>query len=98
MSVNPESTNYLLGLFEPFDMQFKLDKRESSKRPDEPSLSEMTEKAIKILKKNKNGYFLLIDGSLIDEGHHKSQAHYALEEFLEFEKAVKVFNFNFIKN
>lgn len=29
----------------------------------EPSLEEMTEKAIEILKKNKNGYFLLIEGN-----------------------------------
>ncbi len=28
----------------------------------EPSLSEMTAKAIEILKKNKNGYFLLVEG------------------------------------
>ena len=30
----------------------------------EPSLQEMTEKAIEILKKNPNGFFLLVEGSL----------------------------------
>ena len=28
----------------------------------EPSLKEMTEKAIQILKKNPNGFFLLVEG------------------------------------
>ena len=30
--------------------------------PGEPSLAEMTEKAIKILRKNNKGYFLLVEG------------------------------------
>jgi alkaline phosphatase len=30
----------------------------------EPSLVEMTEKAIKFLSKNENGYFLLVEGKL----------------------------------
>ena len=29
----------------------------------EPSLAEMTEKAIRILRKNNNGYFLLVEGT-----------------------------------
>ena len=35
--------------------------RDNSK---EPSLKEMTEKAIEILKKNPNGFFLLVEGSI----------------------------------
>ena len=31
----------------------------------EPSLAEMTEKAIQILQKNEKGYFLLVEGSRI---------------------------------
>jgi alkaline phosphatase len=31
----------------------------------EPSLQEMTEKAIQILKKNPKGFFLLVEGSII---------------------------------
>lgn len=40
-------------------MEFES-KRNNSK---EPSLTEMTEQAIKILQKNKNGYFLLVEGN-----------------------------------
>lgn len=35
---------------------------------DEPSLVEMTERAIKILEQNPNGYFLLVEGGRIDHG------------------------------
>ncbi len=46
---------------------------EIDRNPDEePSLTEMTKKAIEMLEKNKNGYFLLVEGGRIDHGHHES--------------------------
>jgi alkaline phosphatase len=42
-------------------MQFE-DNRNTSDMG-EPSLAEMTAKAIQILKKNKNGFFLMVEGS-----------------------------------
>jgi alkaline phosphatase len=36
----------------------------------EPSLTEMTETAIEMLKKNENGFFLMVEGAKIDMGHH----------------------------
>ena len=38
----------------------------------EPSLIEMTLKAIDMLSRNPNGYFLLVEGGRIDHGHHNS--------------------------
>ena len=43
-------------------------------RGDQPSLEELTDVAIKILSKNKNGYFLLVEGGKIDFAHHQSLA------------------------
>ena len=40
----------------------------------EPSLVEMTQKAIDMLSRNKNGFFLLVEGGKIDHGHHESRA------------------------
>ena len=41
-------------------MQFELDRADDP--AGEPSIAEMTEKAIEILSKNKKGYFLMVEG------------------------------------
>lgn len=51
---------YYLGLFETSHMQYEVDRDKSSNG--EPSITEMTAKAIQILKKNSNGFFLLVEG------------------------------------
>jgi alkaline phosphatase len=52
-------------------MQYETD-RISSRPIVEPSLSQMVEKAVQILSKNKNGYFLMVEGiSYIDLGNKK---------------------------
>lgn len=47
----------LSGLFEPKDCRYELERDTSM----DPSLTEMTEKAIKILQKNPKGYFLFVE-------------------------------------
>ena len=44
----------------------------------EPSLSEMTRKAIDLLSRNPKGYFLLVEGGRIDHAHHAANAFRAL--------------------
>ncbi len=40
----------------------------------------MTEIAIKMLKKNENGFFLMVEGGKIDHAHHKGKVrHRSLE-------------------
>jgi alkaline phosphatase len=55
----------------------------------EPSLTEMTEKAIQILKKNPKGYFLMVEAGRIDHGHHAGNAYRALTDTVELSKAVQ---------
>lgn len=52
-----------------------------------PSLAEMTSKAIDILSQNPNGFFLMVEGSKVDWAAHDNDAKSALVEFLEFDKA-----------
>jgi alkaline phosphatase len=56
----------------------------------QPSLTEMAEKALEILKKNKNGFVLLVEGGRIDTAHHETTAQLALGEVVEFQKAVQL--------
>lgn len=46
-----------LGLFEPKDCRYELDRNPKM----DPSLTEMTEKAIQILSKNPKGFFLFVE-------------------------------------
>ena len=50
-----------LGLIAPSGMSYYV-KQEENNRTGEPSLEEMTEKAIEILSKNPKGFFLMIEG------------------------------------
>ncbi|XP_048025874.1 intestinal-type alkaline phosphatase [Megalobrama amblycephala] len=83
-AVKEEQTDYLMGLFEPKDTRYELERDPSM----DPSLTEMVEKAIKILSKNSKGFYLFVEGGRIDHGHHAGQAKYALTEAVEFDRAI----------
>ena len=54
----------------------------------EPSLTEMTVKAIDILSKNKKGFFLVVEAGRIDHAHHNGNAYRALTDTIELSNAV----------
>lgn len=54
-----------------------------------PSLAEMTGKALDILSKNENGFFLMVEGSLVDWAAHANDAKAIISEFIAFDEAVK---------
>ena len=68
-NIDFESTDYLMGLFEQDHMKYNLDVVNKNLQHEEPSLADMTEAAIKILQKEKNGYFLFVEGGMIDQAH-----------------------------
>jgi alkaline phosphatase len=49
----------------------------------------MTAKAIDILKKNKKGFYLMVEGGRIDHGHHAGNAYRALTDAIALSEAVK---------
>lgn len=85
-SVNLQETEYLLGLFASSHLAFNLD----ADRKKEPTLEEMTVAAIKVLEKEKKGYFLFVEGGKIDIANHYTKAAKALDETNEFAKAVQI--------
>jgi len=86
-SLNPND-NYdrILGLMSYDHMDFELDRATNL---EQPSIVEMTRKAIEILKRNPKGYYLLVEGGKIDHGHHAGNAQNALTEFVLFDQAVE---------
>ncbi|SEM75967.1 alkaline phosphatase [Syntrophus gentianae] len=56
----------------------------------EPRLPEMTASALKVLEKNPNGFFLLVEGSLVDKANHSNNFPYQVGEVLAFDEAVTV--------
>uniref|UniRef100_A0A6M2E0I5 alkaline phosphatase n=1 Tax=Xenopsylla cheopis TaxID=163159 RepID=A0A6M2E0I5_XENCH len=85
--VNPENTEYLLGLFEADHCKYHLD---VVKNPEKPSLSDMVNRAIDVLSYEGNGFFLFVEGGRIDHAHHDTKPRKALDETLELAKAVEV--------
>jgi alkaline phosphatase len=55
----------------------------------QPSLAEMTTKAIDVLSQNPNGYFLMIEGGRIDHALHGTNAKRALVDTIAFDDAVQ---------
>jgi alkaline phosphatase len=86
-AVNPATTDHLLGLFERSHMRYEADRQTDA--AGEPSLAEMTEKAIKILQKNKKGYYLMVEAGRIDHAHHAGNAYRALTDTIALSEAVK---------
>ncbi|XP_044138392.1 alkaline phosphatase, tissue-nonspecific isozyme-like [Bufo gargarizans] len=84
MEIDPSKVDYLMGLFEPDDLQYELERNTST----DPALSEMVAVSIRILQKNPKGFFLLVEGGRIDHAHHAGQASLALHEAIELDRAV----------
>lgn len=55
----------------------------------EPMLAEMTGKALELLSKNKDGFFLMVEGSQIDWAGHDNAPYYMLRQTLLFDDAVR---------
>ncbi len=86
-AINPAKVDHLLGLFNRSHMSFESDRKKDG--DGEPSLTEMTRKAIAILRRNPEGFFLMVEGGRIDHAHHMGNAFHALDETREFANAVR---------
>ncbi|MDH3646871.1 MAG: alkaline phosphatase [Gammaproteobacteria bacterium] len=85
-AVSPRNASRLLGLFEPSHMQYEADRNDGP--GGEPSLADMVAKAIRMLKKSDDGYFLFVEGGRIDHAHHGANAYRALHDTIAMSDAV----------
>lgn len=83
------------GMFDDSHMDPDLDRDEL--HPTQPSIAEMTAKAIDLLSQDTDGFFLMVEGSQVDWAGHANDAAYMAFDFLAFDEAVGVV-LDFAKN
>ncbi|GAA4048622.1 alkaline phosphatase [Parerythrobacter jejuensis] len=76
----------VLGLFSPSHMTYMAERKADSA---EPTLTGMTAEAIKRLSTDPDGFYLMVESGRIDHGHHAGKAGFALEEAVEFARAIQ---------
>lgn len=89
MDLDAKKVDQIFGLFSTENLPFRLETIEKKEEAIYPTLTEMTMKALDVLEEDDDGYFLLVEGGRIDHGHHGNQAKFAIEEALEFSKAIQ---------
>ncbi|MCW8196560.1 alkaline phosphatase [Proteobacteria bacterium 005FR1] len=85
-AVDAGKVSHLLGLFNASHLSYHQDRQNQAV---EPSLPEMTRKAIEILRKDDGGFFLMVEAGRIDHAHHAGNAQRALEDTRELSQAVE---------
>ena len=91
----PNDTKRLLGLFNSGNMDGVLDRKflkaGSVKRfPDQPDLTEMTAKALGVLSRNENGFFLMVESGMIDKYTHLLDMERAVYDTIMFDNVVRL--------
>jgi alkaline phosphatase len=95
----PASATKLLGLFSLSNMNVALDKiggRRGTSTvvndygfPDQPMLDEMTDKALQILSKDKDGFVLMVEAASIDKQAHNMDSERWILDTIEFDYAIE---------
>lgn len=75
------------GSFAPSALAYDFDRKATNST--EPTLAEMTSKAIDTLKKDKDGFFLFVEGSKVDWAAHANDTIGMISDILSFDDAVK---------
>lgn len=83
--MNHIKTNKVWGLFASSAMAYDRDRTD-----EQPSIAAMTAKAIDVLSKDKDGFFLMVEGSKIDWASHANDPIGVITDVLAFDNAVKI--------
>lgn len=76
----------VLGLFSASHMSYEIDRDPAV----QPSLAEMTAKALDLVDDDEDGYFLMVEASRIDHAGHSNDAAAHLHDILAYNEAVAV--------
>lgn len=86
-ALDAQKPGRVLGLFEPDHMHYQHDR--AGDGAGEPTLAEMTSKAIALLGHNPHGFFLVVESGRIDHASHAGNAFRALDETIALSDAVR---------
>lgn len=84
-AMNHSTSKKIWGMFANDAMAYEMD-RDPAK---EPSLAQMTQKAIQVLSKNPKGFFLFVEGSKVDWAAHANDPVGVISDTLAFDTAVQ---------
>ncbi|SEN56958.1 alkaline phosphatase [Duganella sp. CF517] len=91
--MNAASGKKFIGLYSTKShLEYELDRSATpplGEGASQPSLAEMTVKAMDLLAQNTNGYFLMVEGGRIDHALHGTNAKRALTDTIAFDDAIK---------
>jgi alkaline phosphatase len=85
----PGANKKLFGLFDQAVTQGHMSYEADRNPANEPSIAQMTTKAIDVLSQNKKGYFLMVEGGRIDHALHETNGKRALIDTVAFDDAIK---------
>ena len=88
-SFTPGANKKLFGLFDQAVAQGHMSYEADRNPALEPSIAQMTTKAIDVLSQNKKGYFLMVEGGRIDHALHETNGKRALIDTVAFDDAIK---------
>ncbi|MBA0168727.1 MULTISPECIES: alkaline phosphatase [Pectobacterium] len=92
---NAAQATKLLGLFHTSNMDSVLDRRflkndVTKKFPNQPDLTDMTQAALDVLSKNKDGFFLMVESALIDKASHPLDWERAFMSTIMLDQSVAI--------
>ena len=82
------SSGRVFGMFADNHMDPEIDR--PVVHPDQPTLAEMTRKAIDLLSRDRDGFFLMVEGSQVDWACHANDPPHMVSDLLAYDQAVQV--------
>ena len=81
----------ILGIFGEDSLPYYVDRNsDAAQQNDNPSLAEMTQKAIDRMKSHKNGFVLQVESGKVDWAAHANDISGLIHDQIEFDEAIKI--------
>lgn len=83
---SPKAGDKVIATLSYSHLPYEIDRQQTNETP---SLAEITEKGIELLSKDKNGFFLMVEGGRIDHACHANDVAGSIHDTLAFDNALE---------